>query len=291
MFGEAACGSRCCFMTTNSLNVIRLRDVFPQIVMHRINYHIMYYNFNEVFSLFLSLFRVQRLSCKVFNLLLVQVFLGWCINLEILTEFLKFLSRVTVFAVRYLPWFTVSLCSLSPVLEVALRSCRGKHDTCLIPNCTHKSDIIVLVGPSSKAPARCRARCAFIFHIVTFVETLSRFAHIDSSTPRAEIIRSTKWPSAPSKKYLPLLRRWMELCKRLFSKTSTSFVKPGYVEKKLTFSRHDVNHGRHLSLHFRAFSRHFYTFIHIHSYTDGGGCHARCRQAHHEQFGVQYLYL
>ena len=27
----------------------------------------------------------------------------------------------------------------------------------------------------------------------------------------------------------------------------------------------------------------------IHSYTDGGGCHARCRPAHQEQFGVQYL--
>ena len=26
-----------------------------------------------------------------------------------------------------------------------------------------------------------------------------------------------------------------------------------------------------------------------HSYTDGGGCHARCRPAHQEQFGVQYL--
>lgn len=76
MFGEAACGSRCRFMTTNNLNVMCLRDVFPQIVMRRNTYHIMYYNFSEVFSLFLSLFRVQRLICKVFNLLLVQVFLG-----------------------------------------------------------------------------------------------------------------------------------------------------------------------------------------------------------------------
>ena len=29
--------------------------------------------------------------------------------------------------------------------------------------------------------------------------------------------------------------------------------------------------------------------LYTHSYTDGGGCHARCRPAHQEQFGVQYL--
>ena len=30
-------------------------------------------------------------------------------------------------------------------------------------------------------------------------------------------------------------------------------------------------------------------FRHKNSYTDGGGCHARCQPAHQEQFGVQYL--
>ena len=29
--------------------------------------------------------------------------------------------------------------------------------------------------------------------------------------------------------------------------------------------------------------------IYSHSYTDSGGCHARWRPAHQEQFGVQYL--
>ena len=29
-------------------------------------------------------------------------------------------------------------------------------------------------------------------------------------------------------------------------------------------------------------------FTHTQSYTDGSGCHARCRPAHHDQFGVQY---
>ena len=39
------------------------------------------------------------------------------------------------------------------------------------------------------------------------------------------------------------------------------------------------------------FSRHFCPKrpTVIHAYTDGGGCHARCRPAHQEQFGVQYL--
>ena len=32
-----------------------------------------------------------------------------------------------------------------------------------------------------------------------------------------------------------------------------------------------------------------YSNSYIHSHTDGGGCHARCRPAHWEQFGVQYL--
>ena len=32
-----------------------------------------------------------------------------------------------------------------------------------------------------------------------------------------------------------------------------------------------------------------YSNSYVHSYTDGGGCHARCRPAHPKQFGVQYL--
>ena len=32
-----------------------------------------------------------------------------------------------------------------------------------------------------------------------------------------------------------------------------------------------------------------YSNSYIHSYTDGGGCDAKCRPAHQEQFGVQYL--
>ena len=32
-----------------------------------------------------------------------------------------------------------------------------------------------------------------------------------------------------------------------------------------------------------------YSNSYIHSYTDGGGCHARCRPTHKEQFGVWYL--
>ena len=35
----------------------------------------------------------------------------------------------------------------------------------------------------------------------------------------------------------------------------------------------------------RAFSRCMF----INTYTDGGGCHARCQPARQEQFGVQYL--
>ena len=32
-----------------------------------------------------------------------------------------------------------------------------------------------------------------------------------------------------------------------------------------------------------------YSNSYIHSYTDGGGCHAKCWPAHQEQFGVKYF--
>ena len=32
-----------------------------------------------------------------------------------------------------------------------------------------------------------------------------------------------------------------------------------------------------------------YSNSHINSYTDGSDCHARCRPAHQEQFGIEYL--
>ena len=38
------------------------------------------------------------------------------------------------------------------------------------------------------------------------------------------------------------------------------------------------------------FSRRFLSKVtYSKSYTDGGSCHTRCRPAHQEQFGVQYL--
>ena len=49
--------------------------------------------------------------------------------------------------------------------------------------------------------------------------------------------------------------------------------------------------GTLLTFTFRAFGRCLYPkrLRVIHPYTDGGGCHAGCRPAHQEQFGVQFL--
>ena len=53
----------------------------------------------------------------------------------------------------------------------------------------------------------------------------------------------------------------------------------------------DLGYFKQLYSHLGHFADTFVqsTYKYIHSYTDGGGCYARCRPAHLEQFGVQYL--